>query len=63
MCYEEKNKFIQKILTDPDIAVQNELTSSYCEKHKLFECQIEFFDDKYFNLNFYFIFQVFYWQL
>lgn len=49
------------MLTDPDIAVQNELTSSYCEKHKLFECQIEFFDDKYFNLNFYFIFQVFYW--
>lgn len=54
MCYEEKNKFIQKILTDPDIAVQNELTSSYCEKHKLFDCQIEFFYDKYFNLNFYF---------
>lgn len=55
MCYDEKIKFIQKILTDPDIAIQNELTSSsYCEKHKLFDCQIEFFYDKYFNLNFYF---------
>lgn len=56
MCYDEKIKFIQKILIDLDIVIQNELILlSYCEKYKLFECQIEFFDDKYFNLNFYFL--------
>lgn len=40
------------MLNDPHIAVQNALTSSsYCEKHKLTECQIEFFVQEYFTLN------------